>query len=172
MDAFPRLSGQQQVATAGQYLTKEARRWWMEASQRRPAMTTWDTFANELRKRFRPSNTSAVFRDKIAMHEQRNNTVERYATRFEELAREIDDYTEAEKIAQFIRGLKADHRLHVETVRRSHNHSPTLTQSLRPTNMRKSRLTPIVDLVRSNLPTGKLLVIMRPKFSLDQPDGS
>jgi hypothetical protein len=99
------------VPFAATLLRGSALLWWQSLGEaQRPG--DWETFKQALIAYHQPQGATAAARDSLARLTQRAS-VAQYAKTFRELALNVPDITDAEKLDRFKRGLKTDVRLHV-----------------------------------------------------------
>ena len=100
----------ERVSFAGSMLRGHASTWWRLRRTRAalgeiPEITSWQQFCTELKAEFALVNAVKHARDSLARLEQRTS-VQTYVHDFRELALQIPDLSEAEKLDRFLRGLK------------------------------------------------------------------
>lgn len=78
------------------------------------AWTNWTEFKEEIIKRFQPIEPEQIARDRLFSLKQ-YRSVRAYADAFNQCMLEIPEYIEKDMIARFIRGLKSDIRVHVQS---------------------------------------------------------
>lgn len=100
----------ERVSFAGSMLRGHASTWWRQRRTRAalgeiPEVSSWQQFCAELKAEFALVNAVKHARDDLARLEQRTS-VQTYVHDFRELALQIPDLSEAEKLDRFLRGLK------------------------------------------------------------------
>jgi len=104
-------AAQARVPYAATLLRSNALTWWQGLSPTaRP--TEWENFKDDLIKYHQPISAVTVARDNIAQLVQRTS-VANYVKDFKDLALNIPNFSEDERLDRFKRGLKHDVRLHV-----------------------------------------------------------
>ena len=104
-------AAQARVPYAATLLRSNALTWWQGLSPTaRP--TEWENFKDDIIKYHQPISSVTVARDKIAQLVQRTS-VANYVKDFKDLALNIPNFSEDERLDRFKRGLKHDVRLHV-----------------------------------------------------------
>jgi hypothetical protein len=104
-------AAQARVSYAATLLRGNALTWWQSLSPNaRP--TEWEAFKNALITYHQPISAVSVARDRLAQLTQRTS-VANYVKDFKDLALNIPNFSEDERLDRFKRGLKHDVRLHV-----------------------------------------------------------
>jgi len=111
--AATRIPESQLIPLAALQLSGNALIWWEDLLERGTAPRTWDNFSQAILQQFVVLDQSRKARDEIAKLVQKTS-VEAYYMEFIKLLFDIQDYAEAEKYHQFMRGLKSHIRLYID----------------------------------------------------------
>lgn len=105
---------QLRVITTVSFLQGNAMTWWRAMiGSRDPTTITWQDFTTHIRKEFVPTNAVKSAREKLKRLAQ-HSSVAAYVRDFRNLALQIPDMSDAEKLDRFVTGLKPQVRRDVD----------------------------------------------------------
>ena len=105
------VADEEKVSITGMYLLSDAKLWWRtrlegDAELGRPYISTWETFKQELKEQFLPTNVAWLARGSLRRL-KKTGTVRDYVKEFSSLMLDIKNMSEEDKLFNFVSGLQA-----------------------------------------------------------------